>query len=157
MYKDIIRVLFIEDSRAEALAMSTSLAEHGIVTSHYTGIAEVLFPENSMAALLDLNLNATSGVDTLLAFQRRFPHMPVVIVTEIDNPHILSTARKMGVHSCHCKAVNNSTELSETVAVALRDAVNSTHAKQICIIDATIETIRSHANLLRSDSNAHAG
>jgi DNA-binding NarL/FixJ family response regulator len=48
-------------------------------------------------ALLDLGLPGHSGLDTLRRFRRKFPSVPVVVVSSTEDPATVRVAQGMGV------------------------------------------------------------
>jgi signal transduction histidine kinase len=82
-----ISVLLIEDSRACALAINSMLRNSSVVAATAYTLADGLLKlaeQEFDAILLDLTLTDSRGLDTLVAVRNCVPHIPIVVLTALD-------------------------------------------------------------------------
>ncbi len=73
-------------------------------------------------ALLDLSMPGTTGFEGLLAFRTRFPRLPVVVVSGIDDPRIVRESLAYGTAGFIPKAAGRA-ELVEAISAVMGGAV----------------------------------
>jgi two-component system cell cycle response regulator len=97
-----IRVLLIEDSSSDALLMREAFAAAGsfhFATIHVERLSEglrLLAQEQFDVILLDLGLPDSQGIETLRKLQRQAWHVPVIVMTSLDDEAIGIQALREG-------------------------------------------------------------
>jgi len=104
-----VRVLIVEDDTALAQVLSAQLNRRyeceiawmgdGVLAIEYVKGA----PEQPDMVLLNLSLPGASGVDVLRTIKRRWPEVPVVVVTGYADSHLALEAAAVGVFSILAK------------------------------------------------------
>jgi signal transduction histidine kinase len=96
-------ILLIEDNPVDALLIKEILAEVDlacdlIVTERLSdGLERLAQTEKTIdAILLDLNLVDSQGIETFVRLQAKVPHLPIVIMTNIDDETVGIDAVKKG-------------------------------------------------------------
>ncbi len=74
-------------------------------------------------ALLDLSMPGTTGFDGLLLLRTRFPRLPILVVSGLDDPRVIREALSYGICGFVSKAAKK-TELARAVATALAGGVH---------------------------------
>ncbi|MFN0022111.1 MAG: diguanylate cyclase [Pirellulaceae bacterium] len=102
-----LRLLLIEDDEADALLVERALERFpGFELRHVTrmeGAIETLSAEPFDAALLDLSLPDSFGLEGVTRLQARFPDLPVVILTGLDDSEMPLEALERGAQDYLCK------------------------------------------------------
>lgn len=72
--------------------------------------------------LLDLMMPRVDGLSFLKAMRgdRRFDRVPVILVTAVDTPDNLATAKRLGIQDCLLKAAFTVPELLDRIARTLK-------------------------------------
>lgn len=73
-------------------------------------------------ALLDLSMPGTTGFDGLLLIRTRFPRLPILIVSGLDDPRVIREALSYGISGFVPKSVKK-TELAKAISTVLSGAV----------------------------------
>jgi signal transduction histidine kinase len=96
-------ILLIEDNPVDALLIKEILAEvklkcELIITERLSdGLDWLAQTEGTIdAILLDLNLADSQGIETFIRLQEKVPHLPIVIMTNIDDETVGMDAVKKG-------------------------------------------------------------
>jgi two-component system response regulator AdeR len=118
------RVLLIEDHPdiADLYQLKLQLEGYRVAVARTGGagleLANSLLPD---LILLDLHLPGIDGLDLLarLRAQNETHGTPVVIVTEDDNPELMSAAEELGTSGYVIKALTLPKRLAEVVSTAL--------------------------------------
>lgn len=102
MASDAVRILIVEDNPGDARLIDIMLREAGVpdfttaTASTKQDAVAALSRSDFDLILLDLNLPDSIGMDTCEAFLRDFPHIPLVVLTGIDDQAMGESAIKMG-------------------------------------------------------------
>lgn len=117
MEKDnyLIKILFIEDNDFDAhfykSSISRSLPNHEVVMEHVKTLsdAEELYKAQTdfHLVLLDLNLPDSVGVDTLKTVLEMVGDLPVIVLSGIRNPAIVTVTQEMGARSFFVKGITD--------------------------------------------------
>lgn len=97
-----LRVLLVEDQPGDAMLVTIALRESTSTrfqVTHAPTLAEalaVLGRQDMDVVLLDLSLPDSSGLDTVTKVLAVVPHMPVVVMTGLDDPMLASRALEVG-------------------------------------------------------------
>lgn len=95
-----MKTLLIEDNKATALVIKSKLAEHGIEVVHVEYLSAITTTEGISVALLDLGLGEESGgLETIRLFRKRFPYLPVVVLSDNADERMRRAALYYGVAS----------------------------------------------------------
>ncbi len=104
-----IRVQLIEDNPADALCVVEALrGESGIsvqVTDCLSRAVEYLSSGRTDVALLDLGLPDSQGLDALRIISEAAPHVPIVVLTENDDPAVGQRTIELGAQDFLTKPV----------------------------------------------------
>ena len=96
------RVLLIEDDPIDALIVRRSLRDADdarYVIEHVTSLADAvqrLSAAHFHIVLLDLQLPDSAGLPTFLTLRERFPHVPVVVLSGLDDKQVALQATEAG-------------------------------------------------------------
>lgn len=84
-----LRVLLLEDSRADALLTEEYLrsVRSDVAVDHVTRLADLGAPQVEVAdcALVDLELPDASGLSIVSTLRRLAPTLPIVVLTSLDD------------------------------------------------------------------------
>ncbi len=119
-----MRVLLIEDNPGDARLVHELLKE---ARGNFTiSVAEklgqglkLLFSQDVDVVLLDLNLPDRNGLVTLTELQTRFSHLPIVIMTSIDDEELAHQAVRLGAQDYLVKGNVNGELLRRTLIYAI--------------------------------------
>ena len=95
-----VKVLIVEDSRAQAALLSKAFIAHGyeVQVAHSGADAKALFHEQKLEiVVLDYHLPDVKGDELLVSFRAQAPHTVFVMVTADPNPHLAVEWMKQGV------------------------------------------------------------
>ncbi len=99
-----IRVLLVQHYRSEAVGFRGLLARAGCVALEeadcFSTALQCLVKGGIRIILLDWRLLDVDGVDALKILRSRFPDIPVIVLTDLDNKHIAPTVMQMGAKDC---------------------------------------------------------
>ncbi len=120
----IIKILLIEDNPGDARLVQEILKE---VRGNFTiTVAEKLGPGMKLllsqdfdVVLLDLNLPDSHGLVTVTDLQTRFSHLPIVIMTSIDDEELAHQAVRLGAQDYLVKGNVNGELLRRTLIYAI--------------------------------------
>ena len=127
-----IRVLLVEDSAADALLLKHALAEasgESFQVTHAELMAEAvrrLSSESFDAILLDLSLPDSHGVKTVAQANAAAPHLPIVVMTGLDDEATALEAVRQGAQDFLIKGHGD----GRLVARAIRYAMERKQAEQ---------------------------
>ncbi|HAT50384.1 MAG: response regulator [Nitrospirae bacterium] len=106
-----IDILLIEDNQPEANQIRELLetAEVGSFRVSWagdlaTGLMELIQTKFD-AILLDLNLPDSTGLETLFSIKTRVPHLPVIILTSLDDKELALEGLRHGAQDCLVKTI----------------------------------------------------
>jgi two-component system, NarL family, nitrate/nitrite response regulator NarL len=96
-----MRLVLCDDNRLLCEALSSVLQAHGhqvlaIATNAADGIAAVTAHEPD-ACLLEVRMTRGSGLDAARAIRRSHPDVKIVVLSSLDDPAVLSEAKRAGV------------------------------------------------------------
>lgn len=97
-----LRVLLVEDQPGDAMLVMIALRESSTTRFNVTHVATLgdtllcLGKDAMDVVLLDLSLPDSSGLDTVTKVLQVVPHMPVVVMTGLDDPTLASRALEVG-------------------------------------------------------------
>jgi signal transduction histidine kinase len=98
-----IKILLVEDSPSDAVLLQESLSENGIVGFQFTcadTLAQAMAHLRQDAfdlLLLDLSLPDSSGRDTFLHARAAAPHLPIVVLTSVEDEATSLEAVRQGI------------------------------------------------------------
>ncbi len=93
-----INILLVEDNRGDQVLITKYLAQHNspqfvVVTSSSLSEAYTELESKSFdVILLDLSLPDSHGFETFIRVQSTYPHLPIIILTGLDNQDIAGQA-----------------------------------------------------------------
>jgi len=122
---DIIRILLIEDSAADARLFAELLTDcpadrFSLVRVERLGEAIVQFHANKFdVALLDLTLPDSSGLDSLDTLIERFPSLPIVVLTNTNDDELALDAVRYGAQDYLIKRRVNGELLVKSIRYAI--------------------------------------
>jgi signal transduction histidine kinase len=99
MYGPPRQLLLVEDVLVYVSVLKSMLTAAGILLDTAGNLAEGLNKAGQRgfdAILLDLGLPDSQGLDTLVAFQTRFPELPIIILSGLDDEALAARAVQMG-------------------------------------------------------------
>ncbi|MFC5563081.1 response regulator [Methylobacterium aerolatum] len=123
-----MQLLIVDDHPLfrEALASAITLAFPDAVLHEADGIrgaCEVLAREPGIdLTLLDLSMQGVAGFDGLVAVRARFPRVPVLIVSGMEDPRIMREALQRGASGFVPKAVDKAT-LTRAISEVMNGAL----------------------------------
>lgn len=123
-----MQLLIVDDHPLfrEALASAITLAFPDAALHEADGIrsaCEVLGRETGIdLILLDLSMQGVSGFDGLVTIRARFPRVPVLIVSGIEDPRIMREALQRGASGFVPKAVDKAT-LTRAISEVMNGAL----------------------------------
>lgn len=154
----MIRVLLIEDNLADARLVSAILDKHSFEFSLCTcstlesGMQE-LSSSGADIVLLDLTLPDSSGLETVTTLRSKFPKIPIIVYTVLNDDATGVEALKLGAQDYIAKDVLVSSGLAKTIKFALErsrlikaeaalDTVNEDFSITMKKLQATIAEIK---------------
>lgn len=123
-----MQLLIVDDHPLfrEALASAITLAFPDAVLHEADGIrsaCDVLGRETGIdLTLLDLSMQGVSGFDGLVTIRARFPRVPVLIVSGLEDPRIMREALQRGASGFVPKAVDKAT-LTRAISEVMNGAL----------------------------------
>lgn len=107
--KELIRILQIEDDSEYVQFVKQKLRKSKLAEFTLQSAADLseglklLESDGIDLILLDLNLPDSHGIDTFLAVHERVPHLPVIILTAIDDETLAMKSIQLGAEAYHVK------------------------------------------------------
>jgi len=98
--KDARRILVVDDDPGIGLMLTKALARHGFLVDAATSADEALEKTESTsydAALLDLVMPGRDGADLAGTLRRRFPGLPIGLLTGYAHSPLLPAFEKSGM------------------------------------------------------------
>ncbi|MCZ7643890.1 MAG: response regulator [Planctomycetota bacterium] len=126
-------VLLVEDSDTDAIWIEHlfSRARDGAYKRTRVGAlkeaAELADARAFDVALLDLNLPDSHGVETLTRLRARAPSLPIVVLTGIDDDHLVANTLELGAEDYLTKGHVN----AEILERAIRYAIHRMRAEEL--------------------------
>lgn len=126
---DRIELLLVEDNEADARLCREYLADAPFESaldhaSDLAGARKQLQAASYDAIVLDLNLPDSTGIDTVEAVQSAAPHLPIVVLTGLEDEELASEALNVGAQDYVVKD-----HLETTLARAIRYAMERHRAQ----------------------------
>jgi signal transduction histidine kinase/DNA-binding NarL/FixJ family response regulator len=121
----IIKILLIEDNPGDARLVQEILKEargnFAITVEEKLGAGlKFLASETNVdVVLMDLNLPDSRGLETLTNLQTGFPHMPIVVMTSLDDEELANRAVRLGAQDYLVKGNVNGELLRRTLIYAI--------------------------------------
>lgn len=119
-----LRLLLIEDDEADALLVERALERYpGFVLRHVTRLQaaiEVLNEATFDAALLDLSLPDSFGLEGITRLQSKFPDLPVVVLTGLDDSKMPLEALERGAQDYLCKGSCSAENLIRAIRYSIQ-------------------------------------
>jgi two-component system, NarL family, nitrate/nitrite response regulator NarL len=117
-----MRLVMCDDNRLLCEALGSVLEAHGhqvlaIATSATDGIAAVAAHEPD-ACLLEIRMSRSTGLDAARAIRRSHPDVKIVVLSSLDDPAMLSEAKKAGVAGFLRKDLKTDTILAALGVIA---------------------------------------
>jgi PAS domain S-box-containing protein len=150
MEKTPMRILLVEDNPADARLLQVLLAEKSSFPSRWTHVQrlsqaiEHLAQDQAEIVLLDLSLPDAQGLDTLTALQPHASHLPIIVITGMNDEEMALNAMHAGAQDYLVKGQID----GELLARTLRYSIERRQAD---------EYIRYQSNLLQNVSDAIIG
>lgn len=124
-----VALLLVEDNEADARLCREHLVDAPFDpdVEHVTDVAgarEQLQDGVFDAIVLDLNLPDSTGIDTVEAIQSAAPHLPIVVLTGLEDEDLAAEALNIGAQDYVVKD-----HLETTLARAIRYAIERHHAQ----------------------------
>jgi DNA-binding response OmpR family regulator len=98
--KDARRILVVDDDPGIGLMLTKALARHGFVVDAATSADEALEKSESAtydAALVDLVMPGRDGKDLAETLRRRFPGLPIGLLTGYSHSPLIPAFEKSGM------------------------------------------------------------
>ncbi len=114
-----MKILHVEDTLTHSIVMKRMLSDHGVEVESVPDIDLLKDTADCDAAVLDLVLPNSSGAETVLKFVRRYPFLPVVVLTACRDQRLHEECIKAGASSVLEKGIS-------------ADAVKQALDKSIC-------------------------
>jgi signal transduction histidine kinase len=123
--EELVRVLLVEDSSAEARLLQESLRDMVSPKFSFTHVATLAAAAEQLSAndfdviLLDLNLPDSYGLDTVGRTHVMAPDLPIVVLTGSDNESIALEAVRLGAQDYLIKGLVENRSLRRAVYYAI--------------------------------------
>jgi len=98
--KDTRRILVVDDDPGIGLMLKKALARHGFLVDAATSADEALEKSNTAsydAALVDLVMPGRDGADLAETLRRRFPGLPIGLLTGYAHSPLIPSIEKSGM------------------------------------------------------------
>jgi DNA-binding NarL/FixJ family response regulator len=130
-----VRILLVDDHtlvrKGLAQLLASCLPDVEVVEAGSAEEAEVIVRGQTFdVALVDIRLPGRGGLDLLREIRADFPSMPVIIVTNYDNPEYVRTAMAEGAAGYLLKDATPA-DLTQAISVAISGAGNVLSARAI--------------------------
>ncbi len=105
------RILLVDDQAQNRDMLGRRLERRGydvVLRESAVGIEEVILEEEIELVLLDWMMPERSGQDALVGIRTRYDaeHVPVIVVTALDDSDVVSTALEAGANDYVCKPID---------------------------------------------------
>jgi anti-sigma regulatory factor (Ser/Thr protein kinase)/FixJ family two-component response regulator len=144
-------VVLIEDSREYAKAVRTMLdypeGEGAFTVTHFLKLADALeyVPDcGACCLLLDLNLPDATGVEAVQALQGVAPHVPIVVLTGLDDDQLALDALHAGAQDYLVKGRADVDLITRSIRYAMERARSERHRAEL----AREQTARAEAEAM---------
>jgi signal transduction histidine kinase len=120
-----MRILLIEDNPGDARLVHEILKEVwgnfaiSVAEKLGTGLTFLASQEDIDVVLMDLNLPDSRGLETLTKLQTGFPHLPIVIMTSLDDEELAHQAVRLGAQDYLIKGTVGGELLRRTLIYAI--------------------------------------
>jgi signal transduction histidine kinase len=120
-----LKILLVEDSSSDALLLQESLAEEGPGRFHFTHVAcwaeaaDHLRQQPLDVLLLDLSLPDSTGRETVLRARAAAPHLPIVVLTGIEDETVGLEAVRHGVQDYLVKGQTDGRLIARSIRYAV--------------------------------------
>jgi CheY-like chemotaxis protein len=120
-----VNILLVEDNQADVRLVEECLREGGsdrfefLATPRLASALEILARESFDLAVLDLLLPDSEGLDTFRAVFHRFPFLPVVVVTALDDKETALATLREGAQDYLLKGQITPESLGRSVEYAM--------------------------------------
>lgn len=131
------RVLLVEDNPGDARLVKEFLREdsfEGFELSHVVDLREALkylLDNEPTAVLLDLGLPDSSGIETLEALYQQNPHLPIVVLTGMDQESLGLEAVKQGAQDYLPKSTIDGRLLVRALHFAIQRKANESRMREL--------------------------
>jgi len=120
----VLRLLLIEDNPSDALLLRRMLAKHGpeYDVTHKTSVGSAAMEcgeEPWNVVIVDLELDDSSGLDSLEQCQRAWPDVPVIVLSGLDDEATARSAVKAGAQDYLVKGEINARALCRVLQYSL--------------------------------------
>lgn len=125
MERDLIHVLLVEDNPGDARLIELALAEVGsgrFRLSHVSRLCdafEVINEDPCDVVLLDLSLPDAHGFETFVWMREASPHLPIILLTGIDDEGLAVSAVRRGAQDYLVKGQVNPSLLARAISYAI--------------------------------------
>ncbi len=122
---ETVRLLIIEDNPVDALCLKEALEESKgprFAITHVETLAEAkecLGKGDFHTVVLDLGLPDSQGIETFMEVQNSTPHVPIVVLSGLDDETLAIEAVKLGAQDYLCKDQWNPHLISRSLAYAI--------------------------------------
>jgi DNA-binding NtrC family response regulator len=159
---DVIRVLLIEDERAQAFLFRHMLAEIAAPQFEVTWVEELhdgldrLNAESVDVVVLDLSLPDSTGPVTFSRLHGLFPKVPVVVLTGLDNDAMGFAIIQAGAQDYLIKGQVNGPLLARTLRYAIeRKRAEAEKQDLISQLQETLANVKTLKELLPICASCH--
>lgn len=132
---DPLVVLLVEDSDIDAKLFQELVAESALTIKRVERLADAHDVKGVDICVLDLNLLESVGEETVKCFRRGFPHIPCVVLSHINDPHIEASCLEAGVYYF----LRKEEITAETILRSMHGAVIA-HKKKLSKTEESIHT-----------------
>ena len=120
-----LKVLLVEDSPSDAALLKESLTQSGLEHFEFTHVecwaeaAKTLRQGHFDVLLLDLSLPDSAGRDTFLQAHAEAPHLPIVVLTGIEDEVIGLDAVRHGIQDYLIKGQADGRQIARAIRYAI--------------------------------------
>jgi signal transduction histidine kinase len=146
----VLKVLLVEDSPSDAALLQESLFNDGDASFAFThaeswaAAARHLRKSPFDIMLLDLSLPDTSGRETFVRARQQAPHLPIVVLTGMDNEAVGLEAVRHGIQDYLIKGEGFGRQTARAIRYAIERKQAETALKQA---EATVQRERDQLEL----------
>ncbi len=120
-----LKILLVEDSPSDAALLQESLTQGGLERFEFTHAecwaeaAKKLRPGHFDVMLLDLSLPDSAGRDTFLQARAAAPHLPIVVLTGVEDEVVSLDAVRHGIQDYLVKGQADSRQTARAIRYAI--------------------------------------